>query len=72
MGNCYDIDYGGLKGFKLLSEQVFHAPGHCDLNLWPTDPNINMDHLWAMFIHDTKNDFPKWNQFEINERTILC
>jgi len=26
---------------ELLSGNGFHSSGHCDLDLWPTDPNIN-------------------------------
>jgi len=26
---------------------------HCDIDLWPTDPKIKMDHLWVMAIDDT-------------------
>jgi len=36
-----------LIGFKLLSRQGFYVPGHGDLDLLPTDPKINSDHLWV-------------------------
>jgi len=59
-------------GFKLLSGEEFYALGHCDLDLWPTDPKINRDHLPVMAIPDTKKGLPRWNKFEVNERTRLC
>ena len=32
----------------LLSGEGFYAPGHCDLDLWLTDPKTNRDHLSVM------------------------
>jgi len=31
----------GLRVLELLSGNGFHSLGHCDLDLWPTDPKIN-------------------------------
>jgi len=31
----------GQRVLELLSGNGFHSSGQCDLNLWPTDPNIN-------------------------------
>ena len=43
-----------LIGLNALSGQGFYAPNHCDLDIWPTDFEINRDHLWVVAIHDTK------------------
>jgi len=60
-----------LIGFKLMRGREFFAPCHCDLDLWPTNPKINIDHPWVMTIHDTIKALPMWNNFEVNERTRL-
>jgi len=38
----------GQKVLELLSGNGFHSSGHCDLDLWPTDPNINRGLLLKM------------------------
>jgi len=48
-----------LKGLaqrvlKLLSGNGFHSLGHCDLNLWPTDPKINRGFLLNQGYHPMK------------------
>jgi len=48
--------------------RILCLKGHCDLDLWPTDPKIIRVHLWVMAIHDTKKDLPMWNKFEVNEQ----
>jgi len=35
----------GQRVLELLSGNGFHSSGHCDLDLWPTDPKINRGHL---------------------------
>jgi len=52
-------------GFKFLSGEEFYALGHCDLDLWPTDPKIN-HHLRVLAIPDTKKGLPRWNNFEMS------
>jgi len=39
---------------KLLSGNGFHSSGHCDLNLWPTDPKINRGLLHNKGYHTMK------------------
>ena len=45
-----------LIRFKLMSGHMCYVPGHCDLDLQPTDPNIKLDLLLVMATHDTKKD----------------
>jgi len=47
-----------IIGFEKLSGKGFYAPGHCDLDLLPTDTKMNRGHLWAMAIHHTKKCLP--------------
>jgi len=39
---------------KLLSGNGFHSSGHCDLDLWPTDPKINRGLLLNQGYHPMK------------------
>jgi len=44
----------GQRVLKLLSRNGFHSSGHCDLDLWPTDPKINRDFLLNEGYHPMK------------------
>jgi len=68
--NTWIMGFLSWIAFMLFGEQGFYVQGHCDLDLWPTDPKINVDHLWVMAIHDTKTGLPTGNKFEVNERTL--
>ena len=46
----------------LLSGQGFQSPGHCDLDLWPADPNIN-GIIYDLANYDTHYGYPKRNSF---------
>jgi len=39
---------------KLLSGNGFHSSGHCDLDLWPTDPEYNTVFLLNKGYHPMK------------------
>jgi len=42
------IESLSLTGVKLISGKQIYAPGHCDHDLWPTDPKINRNHIFFM------------------------
>jgi len=44
----------GQRVHALLSRNVFHSLGHCDLDLWPTDPKINKGFLLNKSYHPMK------------------
>jgi len=45
---------GSQRVLKLLSGNGFHSSGHCDLDLWHTDPNINRGILLNKGYHPMK------------------
>ena len=57
---------------KKISGNHFNIKGHCDLDLWPRDPNINRVHLLVMTnLHVKYKDFVinfVINGFQDNER----
>jgi len=44
----------GQRVLELLSGNVFHSSGHCDLYLWPTDPKISRGLLRNQGYHPMK------------------
>ena len=58
-----------LIDFKLLSRQGLPDEGHCDLDLYPTDPKINRDHVCVMANWDINYQVPKLNSFQVNKWT---
>jgi len=44
----------GHRVLELLSGIGFHSSGHCDLDLWPTDPKINSGLLLNKGYHPMK------------------
>jgi len=44
----------GQRVLELLSGNGFHSSGHCDLDLWPTDPKINRGLLLNKGYHPMK------------------
>jgi len=53
---------------ELLSGNVFHSLGHCDLDLWPTDLKINRDFLINKEYHPMKFEGSSSNGTRVIER----
>ena len=41
---------------KILSRNQFYINKHCDLDLWPTEPKNNRDHVLIETNHHVKNE----------------
>ena len=57
--------------FKITSVHYFSIEGHCDLNLWPSDPKINRCHLILLTILYMKYEDFVINGFQDNHLLVI-